>query len=299
MTMDEGEWLTARFERHRSHLRAVAYRMLGSVTEADDALQEAWLRIGDQHPASVENMQAWLTTLVGRVCLNMLRSRRSRREELSGHVPDPVVSFDESVNPEHQALLADSVGLALLVVLDALSPAERLAFVMHDVFAVPFAEIATVLDRSEAAAQQLASRARRRVRGAPEPDPDLARQRRVVDAFFAASRDGDFAALVAVLDPDVELRIDGGVLREDASLVLRGAAAVAGHTATYSKLYPFVRPALVNGTAGAVIARYGRPFSVMAFTVANGKITQIDALLDPERLARLDLRITPIAGKRS
>ena len=297
--MDEHEWLTERFEHHRSHLRAVAYRMLGSVTEADDAIQEAWLRLRHQDPASVENMQAWLTTIVGRVCLNMLRSRRSRREELSGHVPDPVVGFDESGDPEHETLLAESVGLALLVVLDALSPAERLAFVMHDVFAVPFAEIASVLDRSEAAVQQLASRARRRVQGAPQPDPDLVRQRRVVDAFFAASRDGDFDALVAVLDPDVELRIDGGVLREEASLVLRGAAAVAGHTATYSKLYPFLRPALVNGAAGAVVAPHGRLFSVMAFTVTNGKITQIDALLDPERLARLDLSVPPIADQRS
>jgi RNA polymerase sigma-70 factor, ECF subfamily len=296
--MDEREWVTERFEHHRSHLRAVAYRMLGSVSEVDDALQEVWLRIRDQDPTSVENMRAWLTTIVGRVCLNMLRSRKSRREELSGHVPDSVVSLDESVDPEHEALLADSVGLAMLVVLDALTPAERLAFVMHDVFAVPFAEIATVLDRSENAAQQLASRARRRVQGAPEPDPDLARQRQIVDAFFAASRDGDFDALVAVLDPDVELRIDGGVLREEASLVLRGAPAVAGHTATYSKLYPFVRPALVNGAAGAVVAPHGRLFSVMAFTVTNGRITQIDALLDPERLARLDLSIPPTADTR-
>jgi RNA polymerase sigma-70 factor (ECF subfamily) len=297
--MDEREWLTERFEDHRSHLRAVAYRMLGSVSEADDALQEAWLRIRDEDPTSVENTQAWLTTIVGRVCLNMLRSRKSRREEPSEHVPDPVVSVDEGVDPEREALLADSVGLAMLVVLDALTPAERLAFVMHDVFAVPFAEIATILDRSEDAAAQLASRARRRVRGAPEPDPDLARQRQVVDAFFAASRDGDFDALVAVLDPDVELRIDGGVLREEASLVLRGAAAVAAHTATYSNLYPFVRPALVNGAAGAVVAPQGRLFSVMAFTVTNGKITHIDALLDPERLARLDLNIPPTADSRS
>jgi RNA polymerase sigma factor (sigma-70 family) len=297
--MDEREWLTERFEQHRSHLRAVAYRMLGSVSEADDALQEAWLRIRDQDPGSVQNMRAWLTTVVGRVCLNMLRSCRSRREELSGHVPDPLVSFDESADPEHEALLADSVGLALLVVLDALTPAERLAFVMHDVFALPFADIAAVLDRSEAAAQQLASRARRRVQGAPEPEPDLARQREVVDAFFAASRDGDFGALVAVLDPDVELRIDGGALREEASLVLRGAVAVARYTAIYSKLYPFVRPALVNGAAGAVIAPHGRLFSVMAFTVTHGKITQIDALLDPERLARLDLNIPPIGHRRS
>jgi RNA polymerase sigma-70 factor, ECF subfamily len=291
--MDEREWLTDRFEDHRSHLRAVAYRMLGSVTEADDALQEAWLRIRDQDPAGVNNMQAWLTTIVGRICLNMLRSRSSRREDFSAHVPDPVVEFEETGDPEHEALLADSVGLAMLVVLDALTPAERLAFVMHDVFGVPFVQIATMLDRSESAAQQLASRARRRIRGSPQPDPDLARQREVVDAFFAAAREGNFDALVTVLDPDVELRIDGGVLRAEASLVLRGAAAVAGHTATYSGLYPFVRPALVNGAAGAVVAPHGQTFSVMAFTVTNGKITRIDALLDPERLARLEVRIPP------
>jgi RNA polymerase sigma factor (sigma-70 family) len=293
--MDEREWLTERFERHRSHLRAVAYRMLGSVSEADDALQEAWLRIRGQDPARVENMQAWLTTVVGRVYLNMLRSRRARREELSVHVPDPVVAFAEDADPEHETLLAESVGLALLVVLDALTPAERLAFVLHDVFGVPFADIASALDRSEAAAQQLASRARRHVRGSPEPDPDLARQREVVDAFFAASRDGDFDALVAMLDPDVELRIDGGVLRAEASLILRGAKAVAGHTATYSRLYPFIRPALVNGAAGAVVTPHGHLFSVMAFTVTDGKITQIDALADPDRLAQLDLTFPDIS----
>ncbi len=293
MRVGEREWLTGRFHQHEAHLRAVAYRMLGSLTEADDALQETWLRIRDQDPGSVENMQAWLTTIVGRVCLNMLRSRRARREELSAHVPDPVVDMGEHDDPEHAALLAESVGLALLVVLDALTPAERLAFVMHDVFGVPFAEIAAILGRSEAAAQQLASRARRRIQGVPEPDRDLARQRQIVDAFFAASRDGDFDALVAVLDPEVELRIDGGVLRKEASLALRGAQEVAGHAATYSKLYPFVMPALVNGAAGAVVAPRGRLFSVMAFTVTNGKITQIDALIDPERLARLDLTIPP------
>ncbi len=286
--MDEREWLTERFEQHRPQLRAVAYRMLGSVSETDDALQEAWLRIREQDPETVENMRAWLTTVVGRVCLNMLRSRRAQREEPSAHVPDPVVSRDED-GVEQEALLAESVGLALLVVLEALTPAERLAFVLHDVFGVPFADIAGALDRSEAAAQQLASRARRRVRDSPEPDRDLAAQRRVVDAFFAASRDGDFDALLEVLDPDVELRIDGGVLRAEASLVLRGADAVAGHTATYAKLHPFVRPALVNGAAGAVVAPRGRVVSVMAFTVTNGRIVQIDALLDPERLARLDL----------
>jgi RNA polymerase sigma factor (sigma-70 family) len=294
--MDEREWLTERFEQHRPHLRAVAYRMLGSVSETDDALQEAWLRIRGQDPGSVENMQAWLTTVVGRVCLNMLRSRRARRDELpEARVPDPVVTLSDTLDPEQEALLADSVGLALLVVLDALGPAERLAFVLHDVFGLPFADIATALDRSEAAAQQLASRARRRVRAAPEPDRDLARQRPVVEAFFAASRDGDFDALLEVLDPDVELRIDGGVLRAEASLVLHGSDAVAAHTTTYSKLHPFVRPALVNGAAGAVVAPRGRVLSVMAFTVTNGRIVQIDALLDPQRLARLDLGF---AGER-
>jgi len=292
--VDERELLAECFERHKTHLRAVAYRMLGSMSEAEDALQEAWLRIRDEDPKSVENMRAWLTTVVGRICLNVLRSRRTRREQLTDfHVPDPVVTFSDAVDPEQEALLADSVGLALLVVLDTLSPAERLAFVLHDVFGVPFSAVATVLDRSEAAAQQLASSARRRLRGSPEPDGDLARQREVVDAFFVASRDGDFDALIAVLAPDVELRIDGGVLRADASLLLRGAEAVAGHTATYSGLYPHVRPALVNGAAGVVVAPRGQLFSVMAFTVANGKITQIDALVDPDRLASLGFHIPP------
>lgn len=293
--MDEREWLTERFEQHRPHLRAVAYRMLGSVSETDDALQESWLRVRDQDPATVENMRSWLTTVVGRVCLNMLRSRKARREELSVHVPDPVVAFEDEV--EHEMLLAESVGLALLVVLDSLTPAERLAFVLHDVFGVPFADIAAALDRSEAATQQLASRARRRLRTSPEPDRDIERQRNVVDAFFAASRDGDFDALLNVLDPNVELRIDGGVLRAEASLLLRGADAVAGHTTTYSKLYPFVRPALVNGAAGAVVAPHQRVFSVMAFTVTNGSIAQIDVLLDPQRLQRLDLSIPPMARR--
>jgi RNA polymerase sigma-70 factor (ECF subfamily) len=281
------EW-TERFEQHRPHLSAVAYRMLGSVSESDDALQEVWLRVRDRDTSTIENMQAWLTTVVGRVCLNMLRSRKARREERSVHVPDPVVSLEDD-GPEHEVQLAESVGLALLVVLDALTPAERLAFVLHDVFGVPFADIGAALDRSEAAAQQLASRARRRVRNSPEPDSDITRQRRVVDAFFTASRDGDFDALLEILDPDVELRIDGGVLRAEASLALRGAAAVAAHTATYAKLSPFVRPALVNGAAGVVVTLPDRVFSVMAFTVTNGKIVQIDALLDPDRLAQLDL----------
>jgi RNA polymerase sigma factor (sigma-70 family) len=288
--MGEREWLTERFEQHRPHLRAVAYRMLGSMSETDDALQEAWLRIRDLDRGTVENMQAWLTTVVGRVCLNMLRSRRARREGLPGaRVPDPLVTLSDTVDPEQEALLADSVGLALLVVLDTLGPAERLAFVLHDVFGLPFADIANALDRSEASTQQLASRARRRLRNSPEPDRELARQRPIVDAFFAASRDGDFDALLELLDPDVELRIDGGVLRAEASLVLRGADAVAAHTATYSKLYPFVRPALVNGAAGAVVAPRGRLLSVMGFTVSDGRITAIDALVDPKRLAQLEL----------
>jgi RNA polymerase sigma factor (sigma-70 family) len=297
--VDEREWLTERFERHRPHLRAVAYRMLGSVSEADDAVQEAWLRIRDQDPQGVENMQAWLTTVVGRVCLNVLRSRKSRREEPSVHVPDPVVRLDMGEDPEHEALLGESVGLALLVVLEELTPAERLAFVLHDIFGVPFAGIARALERSEASAQQLASRARRRLRGSSVPDRDLARQQRVVDAFFAASRDGDFAALLELLDPDVELRIDGGVLRAESSLLLRGADTVAAHTTTYSKLYPFVIPALVNGAAGAVVAPHGRVFSVIAFTVTDGKIVQIDALLDPERLQQLALNIPSGPAKAS
>jgi RNA polymerase sigma-70 factor (ECF subfamily) len=292
--MNEGDWLADRFAEHRSRLRAVAYRMLGSLSDAEDALQEAWLRVCRADTSGVENMREWLTTVVARVCLNMLRSRRSRREEFSVHVPDPVVSFDESIDPEHEALLADAVGLALLVVLDTLAPAERVAFVLHDMFGMPFDAIAALVDRSPATARQLASRARRRVQGSPEPDADLGRQREVVEAFFAASRDGDFDALVAVLDPDIELRIDGGVLRREASLVLRGAQSVAAHTTTYSKLYPAVSPALVNGAAGAVVAPGGRAFSVMAFIVTNGKITAIDALVDPERLAQLDLHVPSV-----
>lgn len=291
--MNESQWITDRFEQHRSHLRAVAYRMLGSVSDADDALQEAWLRISNQDPETIENMQAWLTTVVGRICLNMLRARKSRREDLTVHVPDPVIRLDGS-DPEQEQLLADSVGLALIVVLETLPPAERLAFVLHDIFGVPFGDIASVFDRSEAAAQQLASRARRRLRNAPEPDRDLAQQRRVVDAFFAASRDGDFEALLEVLHPDVRLRIDGGTLRPKASILLHGADAVAAHTATFSALFPFVVPALVNGAAGAVIAPQGSLWSVMAFTVTKGRIVQIDALIDPERLARLDVDLPPI-----
>jgi RNA polymerase sigma factor (sigma-70 family) len=291
--MDEREWLAERFEEQRPHLQAVAYRMLGSLSEADDAIQETWLRLSRSDADAIENLGGWLTTVVGRVCLNILRSRRTRREEpLDVHVPDPIISRGDGTDTEHDALLADSVGLALLVVLETLHPAERLAFVLHDMFAVPFDEIAPIVGRSPAATRQLASRARRRVRGeAPVPDTDVKRQREVVDAFFAAARDGDFDALVAVLDPDVLVRADGGVLRPDASEVTRGAEAVARQALRFGSLAPFVRPALVNGAAGAVAAPHGEPFVVMAFTVRNGRIVEIDALRDPERLGDLDLTV--------
>ncbi len=293
MTMPEHEWLAERFEEHRTHLRAVAYRMLGSLSEAEDAVQEAWFRLSRSDTSAVENLGGWLTTVVARLCLDQLRSRKSRREEpLEPHVPDPVVSREGDSDPEQQALIADSVGLALLVVLDTLEPAERLAFVLHDMFAVPFDEIAPMVGRSPAAARQLASRARRRVQGAaPAPDADLSRQRAVVDAFFAAARDGDFERLVAVLDPDIVLRSDGGVLRPATSVVLHGAERVAAQALTFAHLSPYVRPALVNGAAGVVVAPRGRPFSVMAFTVREDRIVEIDAVTDPERLARLDLAL--------
>jgi len=292
--MSEDEFLAARFEEHRAHLRTVAYRMLGSPSEADDAVQEAWLRVSRADTSDVENLRAWLTTVVARVSLNMLRSRRTRREEpLDGvRVPDPIVSPADGVDPEHEALLADAVGLALHVVLETLAPAERLAFVLHDMFAVPFEEIAPIVDRSPAAARKLASRARIRVQGeAPAPDADLGRQREVVDAFFAAARAGDFEALVAVLDPDVVLRADGGALRPAASALVHGAEAVASRALTFAHMHEYVRPALINGAAGVVVAPQGRPFSVMGFTVAGGRIVAIDALADPERLAELDLAI--------
>jgi RNA polymerase sigma factor (sigma-70 family) len=292
MQMDENSWLAERFEEHRNRLRAVAYRMLGSLSEADDAVQETWLRLSRTDSDGIENLGGWLTTVVGRVCLNILRSRRTRREEpLDRHVPDPIVTRENGVDAEHEALLADSVGLALLVVLETLAPAERLAFVLHDMFGVPFDEIAPIVGRSPTAARQLASRARRRVQGATVPDTDLTRQREVVDAFFAAARKGDFDALVAVLDPDVVLHSDGGAARPGASLVVHGAEAVAGRALTYARLSPFVRPALVNGAAGVVVAPHGRPFSVMGFTVAGGKIVEIDAIADPDRLRRLDLAV--------
>jgi RNA polymerase sigma factor (sigma-70 family) len=286
--MDEREWLAERFEEHRGRLCAVAYRMLGSLSEADDAVQEAWLRLSRSDADGIENLGGWLTTVVARVSLHMLRARRRRREEPLGvRLPDPVVDPADGTDPEHEALLADSVGLALLVVLDTLSPAERLAFVLHDLFLVPFEEIAAILDRSPAATRQLASRARRRIRGERTiPDSDLARQRVVVDAFLAASREGDFDALVAVLDPDVVNRVDlgSGAIQE-----LRGAEAVAGQAQMYSRLGLVSRPALVNGAIGVVSIRDGRPFSVGGFTVRDGKIVEMDWLADPDRLAQLEL----------
>jgi RNA polymerase sigma factor (sigma-70 family) len=293
--MDDSEFLAQRFEEHRTHLRAVAYRMLGSVSEADDAVQEAWLRLSRSDPDAIENLGGWLTTVVARVSLNVLRSRRSRREEpldVDVHVPEPIVSRADGVDPEHEALLADSVGLALLVVLETLDPAERLAFVLHDMFAVPFDEIAPMVGRTPTAARKLASRARRRVQGeATVPDADLRRQREVVDAFFAAARGGDFDALVAVLDPDVVLRADGGTVRAGDTRVVRGAEQVARRAMLFTGLSPYVRPALVNGVAGVVVAPHGQPFSVMGFTVVGGRVAAIDALSDPERLRELDLTV--------
>jgi RNA polymerase sigma factor (sigma-70 family) len=284
------EWLADRFEEHRPHLRAVAYRMLGSLAEADDAVQDTWLRISRADASEVENLGGWLTTITARICLNMLRTRNVRREEsFDGHIPDPLISPDGVPQPEDEAILADSVSLALLVVLDTLSPAERLAFVLHDMFQLPFEEIAPMIGRSAPAARQLASRARRRVIGAeiPAPDPDLARQREVVDAFFRAARGGDFEALVAVLDPDVVLRSDYGTRRAGALKVFHGAAAVAKQALIGALPGAELHPALVNGTAGTVITVHGRPYAVMGFTVTQGKIVEIDAIADPERVQKI------------
>jgi RNA polymerase sigma factor (sigma-70 family) len=288
--MEENQWLADRFEEHRPHLRAVAYRMLGSLSEADDAVQDTWLRVTRADLSEVENLGGWLTTIVARISLNMLRSRKSRREQFFGdHLPDPIISPDGMLQPDDQALLADSVGLALLVVLDTLSPAERLAFVLHDMFGLSFGEIALMLDRSPAATRQLASRARRRVQGVeiPTPDHDLARQRRVVDAFFRATRGGDFDALVAVLHPDVVLRSDYGGRRPTAPKITRGVAAVAEQALIGALPGAELHPALVNGAAGVVITVRGRPFAVLGFTVADGKIVEIDAIADPERVQRI------------
>ena len=289
--MDQQEWLVHQFEEQRPHLRAVAYRMLGSLGEADDAVQDAWLRLSRADTREVENLRAWLTTIVARVALNMLRARKTRRElPLDVHVSDPIVDPADGVDPEHEAVLADSVGLALLVVLETLSPAERLAFVPHDMFGVPFEEIAPILERSPEATRQLASRARRRVRGAPVPDADLTAQWEVVEAFLAAVRDGDFDALVAVLDPEVVLRGDAGSL-SGLSRRVQGAKAVAGQALYWSQSGLITQRALVNGAPATVSIRDGKPFSVGAFTVKNGKIVEIDFLADPERIAQLDLTL--------
>src|SRR5262245_57479158 len=291
--MPTPERLAEEFEAHRAHLRAVAYRMLGSASEAEDAVQESWIRLGRTDVSDVENLRAWLTTVVARVCLDMLRTRTSRREDPLGedatHVPDPVIARADR-DPESDAMLADSVGLALLVVLETLEPAERLAFVLHDVFGMTFDEIAPIVDRSAVAARQLASRARRRVQGrAPNADRDLRQQRRVIDAFMAAASEGDFEGLVAVLDPDIVLRADGGTVT-GLSRVVRGASAVAAQAATFSRSGLSNQLVLVNGHLGFVSRRADdRVFAVIGFTIANGKIVEMDILADPERLSRLDL----------
>jgi RNA polymerase sigma-70 factor (ECF subfamily) len=287
--VDESDWLAQRFEAHRAHLRAVAYRMLGSHAEADDAVWEAWLRLAGADVDSVQNLGGWLTTVVARICLDALRSRTARHEEsLDAHVPDPVVII-EGTDPEQEAILADSVGLALLVVLDTLSPSERLAFVLHDLFAVPYDEIGPILNRSPGAAKQLASRARNRLRGAPAPDRDAVRQREIVTAFLAAARDGDFDELLAVLDPDVVLRADAGAGPLGPSRLIRGARAAAGQAMQYTHLARFARRALVNGSPGLVAAPGGRVVAVMGITTRDGRITEINILADPQRLASLGI----------
>jgi RNA polymerase sigma-70 factor (ECF subfamily) len=295
--MNDEEVLADRFEEHRSHLKAVAYRMLGSLAEADDAVQETWLKLSRTDTSDVRNLGGWLTTVIGRVCLDMLRSRTARREQpmddgYDTFVPDPVIRPLASIDPEHEVLQADLVGLALLVVLETLEPAERLAFVLHDMFAVPFDDIASIVERSPAATRQLASRARRRVQGAtPSAEPDLARQREVVDAFMAACRAGDFEALLAVLDPDVVLRADSGALVRGAAVskLVRGAKAVAEQALLFSQFAPHGRVALVNGEVGVLNAPDGQLRSVMGVTVADGRIVALHILADPERLAGLEL----------
>jgi RNA polymerase sigma-70 factor (ECF subfamily) len=286
--MDEQDWLAQRFEEQRHRLRAVAYRMLGSLSEADDAVQEAWLRLSGSQSDEIENLAGWLTTVVARVSLNMLRSRAVRREEpLGPHMPDPIIDSADGVDPEHEALLVDSVGLAMLVVLETLSPHERLAFVLHDMFGVPFADIGRLIDKSPDAARQLASRARRRVRARPTtPDTDVAAQREVIDAFIAAARGGNFDALVATLDPDVVLNADGGAL-PGLSVHVRGAEEVARRAVMWSRADLTMHPALINGAAGIVATLNGTVFSVAAVLVRDGKITEMDFLADPERLAHV------------
>jgi RNA polymerase sigma factor (sigma-70 family) len=289
--MDENAWLAERFEANRPHLRGVAYRMLGSLADADDAVQEAWIRLSRADTGDIDNLRAWLTTVVGRVCLNMLRSRTTRREvSLETHVPDPIVSPEEGIDPEQEALLGDSVGLALFVVLDSLTPAERVAFVLHDIFAVSFDEIAPIVGRTPTSARQLASRARRRVRGAPVPDIDLDGQWAVADAFLAAARAGDFDRLLAVLDPDIVLRSDGGAARPELISHVRGAQAVAEQAMSFRRFAETATRVLVNGLPGGVAwAPDGSPFALLALTVKRGRIVEIDVLADPERLGKLDL----------
>jgi RNA polymerase sigma factor (sigma-70 family) len=292
--VDGSDDVTQAFEAHRPHLRAVAYRMLGSLSEADDAVQETWLRLARSDTSTVGNLGGWLTTVVARVCLDLLRTRTRRREDpLDLHLPDPIVTAPGAADPQEQAVLADSVGLALLVVLDTLSPNERLAFVLHDVFAVPFEQIAGVLDKSPAAAKQLASRGRRRLQGAPSasdaPTADPRRRQEIIDAFLAASRDGDFDSLVAVLDPDVVLRAEAGSGPFAPSRIVRGAPAVAGQALLYASLARFARPVDVNGAPGFLVAPHGRPIALLSLTFGSDTITAIDILADPDRLARLDL----------
>jgi len=291
--MDKQDWLAEQFEAHRAHLRAVAYRMLGSLSEADDAVQEAWLRLSRSDTTDVENLGGWLMVVVARVCLDMLRSRKARREDhLGAHGPEPDLDRQDRLEPEPEALMADSVGRALLVVLDTLAPAERLAFVLHDMFAVPFDEIAPIVGRSPAAARKLASRARRRVQGAPTvPDADLARQREVVNAFLAASRGGEFDALLAVLDPDVVVRADPAAVPPGALREVRGARAVAEQSLIFSQRARFAQPGLVNGAVGVVMALRGRLVAAMVITVRRDKIVEIDVIADPARLRRLDLAV--------
>ena len=289
---DERHELAERFEGHRAHLRAVAYRMLGSLAEADEAVQDTWLRASRAGAEGVENVGGWLTTIVARVCLNLLQARTVRQAEARAvRLPEPIVTPASAPDPEAEALLADSVGLALQIVLETLPPAERLAFVLHDMFDIPFDEIAPMVGRTSTAARQLASRARRRVQGAavPTPDADLDRQREVVDAFFAAARRGDFDALVTLLDPDVVLRSDGGEGRPTLTFVRRGAAEVARSALVGAMPAAVLHPARINGLAGVVVTLKGRPFAVMGFVVVRGKIVEIDGVLDPERLQRLDL----------
>ena len=290
--MTEQDWLAERFEQHRPRLRAVSYRMLGSLSEADDAVQEAWLRLSRADTSHVDDLGAWLTTVVARICLNVLRSRAARREEPIGpHMPDPIVSAVDAVDPEDEALIADSVGLALLIVLDTLAPAERLAVVLHDAFDVPFEQIAAIIDRSEPATRQLASRARRRLRATPTPEATIAEQWELVDAFLAAARDGDFDALLRVLDPDVVLRADAGATGLGGSRIERGARAVASGAVTFNTLGYVSRRALVNGAPGVVTFAGEQPFAVLGFTVAGGKIVEMNILADPARIRRLELSV--------